>query len=332
MQRPELTEADYKLLRDSASEDLAVATAAQKKIAKAIELPLRQGIMAGDILDGIYTVENLLPGVSPEYWLDPLQPGTEKEMVAYTVSRQGYIPQRSMEADYVMVQTYTVANAQDWSLKLARDARWPIVGRFMEIFESGFVKKMNNDGWHTILASLANRNLNVYDGNAASGRFTLRALSLTQQVMRRKAGGNTTSLRQGKLTDVFTSIEGVEDMRSWTLAEIDEVTRREIFTAEDGFIKRIYGVNLHELFEFGVSQEYQNYFLNKLGGTLIAGDKEIAVGLDLSHDDCFMMPVREPLKVFDDMNMHRSQKAGVYGWTEVGFASLDDRRLIGISY
>jgi hypothetical protein len=332
MQRPELTEADYKLLRDTASSDLNVATAAQKKIAQAIERPLRKGIMAGDILDGIYTVENMLPGCSPEYPLDPLQPGTEKEMVAYTISRTGYIPQRSMEADYVTVQTYMVANAQDWSLRLARDARWPIIGRFMEIFEGGFVKKMNSDGWHTILASAANRDLQIYDGNAASGRFTLRAISLGQQVMRRKAGGNTTSIRQGKLTDLYLSIEGLEDMRSWTLAEIDEVTRREIFTAEDGVIKRIYGVNLHELFEFGVGQEYQTYWTNTLAGTLNAGDVELAIGLDLSHDDSFMMPIREALKVFDDMTMHRQQKAGVYGWSEVGFASLDDRRLLSLSY
>lgn len=316
------------LLQRSAAQDSSIANPAQYELAKALELPLRQGIMAGNITDGIFAPYNLAPGAAPEFPLDILTPGTEKEYVAYTIPYHGRIPERAIEGDYIMVPTYEVGNSIDWPLKLARDSRWDIVGRAMEIFEAGFVKKLNNDAWHTLLAAGADRNIIVYDGAAAAGRFTLRLISVMQQAMRRHAGGNTTSLRRGKLTDLYMSIEALEDMRNWTLAEVDEVTRREIFTAEDGMISRIYSVNLHELYEFGQNQEYQNYFLNDLGAALAPGDLELVVGLDLSKNDSFIMPIRAQLEVFNDELMHRQRRAGVYGWAEHGFVVLDNRRIV----
>ncbi len=316
------------LLQRSAAFDQSVAVPAQHELAKALELPLRQGIMAGNITDGIFEPMKLAPGAAPEFALDILTPGTEKEYVAYTIPYHGRIPERAIEGDYIMIPTYEVGSSIDWPLKLARDARWDIVGRAMQIFEATFVKKLNNDAWHTLLAAAADRNIVVYDANAAAGRFTLRLISIMQQAMRRHAGGNTTSVKGGRLTDLYMSIEALEDMRNWTLAEVDEVTRREIFTAQDGMINRIYSVNLHELYEFGINQEYQNYFLNDLGASLAPGDQELVVGLDLSQNNSFVMPIRAELEVFEDHMMHRQRRAGVYGWAEHGFAVLDNRRII----
>jgi hypothetical protein len=41
-----------------------------------------------------------------------------------------------------------------------------------------------------------------------------------------------------------------------------------------------------------------------------------------------MMPVRQDLQMFEDPTLHRQQKAGVYGWMELAFAVLDDRRAL----
>lgn len=319
------------LLRKSGDLDEYVARAAQREIATAaFELPLRQGIMNGDILiaEGIFDPYQLPPGAAPEFPLDILAPGTEKEMVAFTIPYHGYIPQASFQGDYVMVPTYEVGSGVDWPLRLARDARWDIVGRCLEIFEATFVKKMNDDGWHTLMAAAADRGIMIFDGNAASGRFTLRLISLLKQSMKRKAGGNTASRKKGSLTDIYMSVEALEDMRSWTLAEVDEVTRREIFTAQDGVINRIYNVNLHELYEFGVGQEYQDFSLNALGVTLNGTDQELVIGIDLNNKDSFVMPVREQLRVFNDDSMLRMRRGGVFGTQEHGMASLDGRRII----
>lgn len=328
------TVAMTQLLRDSGSTDHNQSAAATKELAVALETPLRKGVMSGDITSGIFERVSLEPGAAPEFPLDFVQPGTEKDYVAYTIPHQGRIPERNVEGDFVMVPTYEVGCAIDWLLKYARDARWDIVSRAMQVLEGAFIKKTNDDAWHTILAAGADRNIVVYDSAASAGQFTKRLVSLSKTVMRRNGGGNSTSVNHGQLTDMFLSPEGIEDIRDWGVDQIDEITRREIFQAQDGMLNRIYGVNLHSLDELGVGQEYQNFFTNELSGSLqtSGSDVELAVGLDLRTNDSFMNPVREEVQVWDDPTLHRQRRAGVYAWGEHGFAVLDNRRVVLMSF
>jgi|TARA_B100001094_G_scaffold327729_1_gene386567 hypothetical protein len=321
---PELTD----LLVRSGSAQREVATAANAEFAKALELPLRQGLLSGDILDGIFEPVRLAPGATPEFPLDFLAPGTEKDFVAYTIPNHGYIPERHVESDYVMVPTYDVGASIDYLLKYARDARWDVVGRAMEVLESSFVKKMNDDGWHTMLAAGVDRNVVVYDSDANASQFTKRLVSLLKTVMRRNGGGNSASNNRGLLTDLYVSPEAMEDIRNWGVDQVDEVTRREIYTAADGAINRVFGVNLNDLDELGVGQEYQLFYSNTLGASMPSGDTEIVVGLDLRKRDSFIMPVRQEVQIFEDESLHRQKRAGFYGWAEQGFAVLDNRRVI----
>lgn len=308
------------------------ALAATHELAKALELPLRQGVLYGNILDWVYQAVNFKQGSVIEFPLDFLAPGTEKNFVAYTMPNHGRIPERHVEGDIIRVSTYEIAASIDFLLKYARDARWDIVGRAMQVLEAQFIKKLNDDGFHTLLAAAVDRNIVVYDSSAAPGTFTKRLISLMQQVMRRGYGGNTTSTNRGHLTDIFMSPEALEDIRNWSWAEVDEITRREIFTSKDGQLNNIYGINIHDLDELGNGQQYQNYYLQQLGGTLASGDQELAVGLDLSGDaggsGTFLMPIREQLQIFEDDTMHRQRRIGWYGWQEQGFSILDERRLV----
>ena len=302
--------------------------AATSELAKALELPLRQGVMSGNILDGIFEAINLQPGATAEFPLDFLAPGTEKEFVAFTIPNHGRIPERHVEGDYVMVPTYDVGASIDWLLKYARDARWDVVGRAMEVLQGQFVKKNNDDGWHTLLSAGADRNILIYDGDASSGMFSKRLVSLMKVVMRRNGGGNSTSINRGELTDLYLSPEGHEDIRNWGVDEVDEFTRRDLITKEGGLLVRIFQVNLHTLDELGEGQEYQNFYTVDLSGTMPAGKNEILVGLDLRNNDSFVMPVRAPVQVFEDEALHRQRRAGMYGWAEHGFAALDPRRVL----
>jgi hypothetical protein len=271
------------------------------------------------------------PGSTSEFPLDLLAPGEEDEFVAYTNPGHGRIPERAVEGDYVMVPTYAITSSIDWLLRYARDARWDVIGRAAQVLEASFVKKMNDDGWHTLLSAGVDRNILVYDADAAAGQFTKRVVSLMKTVMRRNGGGNTGSLNRGRLTDVYLSPEALEDIRNWGVDQVDEVTRREIFQAADGSasLTRVFGINLHDMDELGESQEYQNFFSNELSGSLgPSSDVELVVGLDLQSNDSFIMPVRENVQVFEDDNLHRQQRAGMYGWAEMGFAVLDNRRVL----
>jgi hypothetical protein len=316
------------LLKRTGSADREVATAAARELAIAIQGPLRQGIMCGDITNGIFEQIVLQPGAAPEYPLDLLAPGTEKDYVAYTIPKIGRIPERNVEGDYVTVPTYEIGNSINWALRYARDARWDIVGRSLQVFRAGFVKKINDDAWHTLLAAALDRNIIVYDGDATAGQFTKRLVSLMKTVMRRNGGGNSTSANRGKLTDLYMSPESMEDIRDWKVDQVDEITRNQIFNAPDGSLSRIFGVTIHDIDELGEDQEYQNFYTNQLSGAVASGDLEIVVGLDLSKPNCFVMPIREDVQVFEDDGLHRSRQNGVYGWTERGVGVLSNTQCL----
>ena len=84
------------------------------------------------------------------------------------------------------------------------------------------------------------------------------------------------------MTDLYCSPEAIEDIRNWGVDQVDEVSRREIYVANDDgpAITRVFGVNLHDVFEFGDGQEYQTYFTSDLGGSIEGSDVELVIGLD----------------------------------------------------
>ena len=316
------------LLAKAGSGHTETASQALSLVAKAFQEPLREGLLAGDIVNGIYTVQDFSGLNGPvEYPLDFVPPGTQKEFTAWTMPNHGYIPQFNVEGDYTMVPTYRIAAAIDWLIRYSENARWDVAGRAMRVFEAMITKKMNDDGWHTLLAAGADRNIVVYDSDAGSGQFTKRLISLGKVIMRRNGGGNSATTNRSKLTDLFMSPESVEDIRNWGVDLADEFTRRELYLAEDGSGKllRVFGVNLHDIDELGEQQEYQNFFLNVIGGALPGGKLELAVGLDMNKKDVMMMPIKKQLEIFDDPALHRQGRSGVYGYAEIGMAILDNR-------
>lgn len=325
-----ITEELLELFKKSGSNVREEALQAQAEIAKAVELPLRQGIMYGDVTGGIFS--SVVDGTQ-EFPLDLLAPGTEGQYLAYTNPGYGYIPQRSVESDYVRVASYQLANSIDFALRYAKKANWNILERSMRVFEGGFVKKINDDAWHTLLMAAADRNILVYDDDAAAGQITKRLFSLMKITMKRNGGGNGPTSR-GRLTDCYLSPEGIEDIRNWGIDQLDDASRREVYKSADNGVPltRIYGLTLHEMFEFGDGQEYQDYFLTDIGGSLASSDKELVIGLDLSSNDSFVMPVTEGLEVFEDPVLHRQQRQGYYGWMELGFGVLDGRRVMAASF
>ena len=80
--------------------------------------------------------------------------------------------------------------------------------------------------------------------------------------------------------------------------------------------------------ELGSGQEYQTFYADQLAGTLQGSDSELIVGLDLNGNDSFVMPVKQEVQIFEDDALHRHQRAGFYGWAELGFAVLDNRRIL----
>lgn len=317
------------LLKRSGSKNREIAAAATVELLEALELPLREAVFSGDNLGGIFEV---IPatnsGNSVEFPLDVLAPGSEKDFVGFTLPKAGAIPTKQVDGDYVTVPTYEVGHGISWLRKYARQARWDIVGRCMEVLEAGMTKKRNDDGWHTLLAAGVDRNVLVFDGDAAAGQFTKRLVSLMKVIMRRNGGGNSTSINRQKLTDLYVSVEAMEDVRNWNVDQLDEVSRREIYVAEDGAVNKIFGVFIHDMDELGEGQEYQDFFTNVLSGAMASGDVELVVGLNQAKKGSFVHPVASELTMYPDESLGHHRRAGALAEAEWGFAALSNRQVV----
>lgn len=318
------------LLKASASNDPRVAFDAQRQILEQAQAALREGILDGDIVGqyGIFVPQDMTGGEPLEWPLDFVVPGTESEYAAYTIPGMGYIPEKHIEGDYVTIPTYDVGAAIDFALKFARNGRWDVVARALQVLELMFVKKSNLDAWKCLIAAAVDRNVLVTDSLAPASYLTKRLISLMKTQMQRSGGGNLSSLNPMKLTDAFTSPENIDDARTWDLTQIDDVTRRLIYTSEDGLVN-LFGVDVHPLNELGASQAFQTFY-ESIGGTYGASDTELVIGLDLQPESVgtFVNPVRQELEIFPDEALHRQRRQGYYGWREHGFGVLDNRRVI----
>jgi hypothetical protein len=328
-------------LRLTASPDADTRVVAQKAFAAELNSPLRQGIFDRDNLGEIYERQLLAPGATANYPLDFVKPGTEDNFIAFTMPKQGRVPERHVEGDELWVPTYRIANSIDWDIRYAEEARFDVIMRAIRVYEAGFVRKINSDGWRTILGAADGRGLVVtalggapFTGSTlvptpAGGQFTKELISRMKTAMTRAAGGNGNS---GRLTDVYLSMEAMEDIRAWDVDEIDEFTRREIFVSREQGLASIYGVVLHEMTEFGEEQEYEAFLTDTLGRShqtvSSVALREFCIGLDLSTMDSFVSPIRKELETYEDPALYRQQRAGIYGWIELGFSVLDARRVL----
>ncbi len=327
------------LLRAMADRDQRKAEAARKAFAAELVAPLRRGIFDADNLGDIYTPQVIPYGATASYPLDFVRPGDEDSYTAYTLAEQGRLPERRVEASEINVPTFKIGNSIDWDIKFMKEARWDVVKRALQVFEAGFVRKINSDGWRTVLAAAADRGLVVEASGTAAftgsssclttppnpGEFTKELVSRLHTAMTRGAGGNGNG---GRLTDLYLSLEAMECVRSWDASRIDEFTRREIFTSADKGLAQIYGVIMHSMTEFGQDQEYDAFLETVLSLAKPGGTEQFCVGLDLTADDSFVMPIKEELEVYDDDALTRFQRMGVFGWMRHGFACLDNRRVL----
>lgn len=313
-----------KLHEQMGSTDISVAAEALHQYAQALELPLRKAIFDCDIVSGIFEKMPVAPTSCVEFPVDPVQPGTERDYIAYAIPDCASLPCAMMQGDYVMVPTYLLGNCVEWCTRKARFNNF-IAQRSVEAFKAGFVKKINDDAWHLLLAAGLDRNIIVYNAEATSGLFTKRLLSLMKTIMRRNGGGNSTCMNRGELTDLYVSPEALDDIFNWNEDQVDDMTRNRIFN--QGGLSSINGVNLHAIDELGASQEYQTYYTSDLAGTMPTGTQELVVGLDLRNRDSFVMPVSQELQTYTEFS-GRTGRSSLSGTMEIGLGVLVGSRIL----
>ncbi len=317
------------LLRATAGND-EVSKEHQKALCQVLKQAWRQGVLEPDTLEGIFDPIQLEAGTDAKFPLDIYTPSDSEgdSRKAFVVPKEGAIPNRNIDSGELHVITYKIGNAISWGLDYARDARWDVIARAIEIYTNGFTQKINDDGWHALLAAGASNSV-VVDSAATSGVYSKRLTTNLQTAIKRLAGG-----RNSKVTDIYLSPEAIADIRNFDTGSsggqiVTDPTLQSLMDS-DGFapFMGMFGTRFHELQELGVGQEYQDYLVSTLGVSVPASKEEFCVALDLSNRDSFVMPVREDMQMFSADDLHREMKGGVYGWAEFGLAVLDSRRTL----
>ena len=197
----QITDKEKNLLRATASENEAEAAVHSQALAQTLDKAWRAGVLEPDLLTGIFDKVMLAQGAEAKFPLDLYSPTKESQGLykAFVIPNVGKVPEQPVEGDEIFVPTYKVANSIDWALSYARDARWDIIARAMNVYANGFTRKMNDDGWHVILKS-ASVNSVSSDSAATSGAFTKRLVTGMMTDIVRLTGG-----RGSKLTHIYVS-------------------------------------------------------------------------------------------------------------------------------
>jgi len=325
---------------------------AYKAFAAALTTPILQAIDRDSIMRQLFAVERLGAGAQASY---PV--AEDFEIPVWVLPGLGYVAQNFIEGigEEVYVPTFTIDASGDWKLTYARDSRIDIAARAAEKAAKAIAEYEEECGWRVILPAatsrffgkglLGSRPAPIYEINPAStGAGYLSKELINKMIVGFKRIGRT-------LTDLYVSPEDAADIREWTDTDIDPVTRREIFQA--GGMGNIWNVALHEVQHLGATglyningsssaygkfladsgtEAFNSYTLDNpnvtgADGTVTTLGETQVLGFDLSVNDSLVMPIRKEYEAYDDPTLLRVQKAGFFGWEEIGFACLDPRML-----
>jgi hypothetical protein len=304
--------------------------------------PIRSGELDEDTISDIYLRTAIPAGTIIDYPIDFYQSSDRDKFWAYTIPDVGYLPQRHASAGSVKVNTYRSGNAIDVYYSYLEQARWDILQRSMEVFQNGFVKKLNHDGWACLLGTAAYRNVLVSDASAPASTITPRLISLMQVFMKRNGGGNLQS-NGYRLTDLYFSPEAIASMRTWDASLVPEAFRERMFSAGAGLpISNLFGINFNEHIDFGVGQPMQQMLVTPepeggLGVVLPPGTEELCLGMDRTNTKNwakapYTVPKggSSPLDYFIDDSSYtrRSQVFGIVGMMNCGFVCLESSTLL----
>jgi len=325
--------------------------AAYRAFAAALTTPILQKIELESIMRSMFAVERLAPGAQAVY---PV--AEDFEIPVWVLPGLGRAAQNFIEGigEEVYVPTFTINASADWKLTYARDSRIDIATRAAARTAKDLANYEEECGWRVITPAatsaftgkglLGPRPAPIYEVAPTSTG----AGYLSKELVNKMIVGFQRTGRQ--LTDLYISPEDAADIREWTDTDIDPVTRREVFQAAG--MGSIWGVTMHVVQHLGAtglyningnsseygkfiadgSEEYNAYSLENANvisadGTVSTLGETQIYGFDMTTNDSLVMPIRKDYEAHDDPTLLRSQKAGYFGWAEIGFACLDARML-----
>ena len=351
------TPEQVELIKAMGSKSPEISRPATEAFAAFIGPVVQRVLQQANTASYIYTDVEYDEDDNPSYPLDLFydQNGKDPYTTIWSQQMAGGLPSSQIAGNAELkIATYKLDSAVSFLKKYARKSRLDVVSKGIERMANEILVKQDRNAWAVALKGLAEAKGKWGTGTAGDnvvarldGAFGLADLNALMTKMKRLnasyANGSPQAAYSKGITDLFVSAEVVEDIRAISYNPYSEAAEQVGDGVKDEMYRsagfgNLFGVNIVDLYEFGVNQKY-----NTLYGTLadntagdLTGAQEIMVGVDRSVD-AFVRPVARNSETGgtftalpDDQYAQRQDKVGFYGGLEEGRVLLDARAIVGL--
>lgn len=349
------TEEQVELIKAMASKNRDIAYEAQALLANFIGPVLAEVINNAPVLSNMFRPLQYNADDNPSLPLDLYYDITAEDYITvYSQSMPGGLPtnQVAPTAAELKVATYTLDSAVSFDRRYAAKSRLDVVGKTFTRMAQEILLKQEKTSANLVLGTLADRR---NDGNvfgqisANGGQFLLADLNKLLTASKRlhaSWSGGTPDARHDGLNVLLLSPEVIEDMRGMAYNPIDtkgspagvtslagyatDDIRNKLFNSS-GEMPNFFGVQLHEIWQFGPGRQFTNIY-NGLAGTAVT---DLVVALNTNRDSLLKVIATDSESgsefslMADDQYSIRQQKIGYYGSLEEGRVVLDSRVILG---
>ena len=365
------TPEQVELIKAMGSRNPAVASEASEAFAAFLGPVVREVLYQAATTAGIYTDAPFDEDDHPSYPLDLYYNEGDNFIQVWSQNMAGGLPTSHVAGlEELKISTYRLDSAVSMNKRYARKARLDVVSKAVERMANEIVVKQDRNGWAIILKALADASTDglkhLVNSTAVASSFNLNDLN---NMMRRigrinasYAGGTPVEPYSRGITDLYVSPEVVGDIRAFAyqaiqygtgtvaaapgVTDLPDQVRTDIYNAAGQ--QSIYGTNIVELLELGVSKKYQTLLATFTGSTaypaidgsgtdtVLSTDSTI-IGIDNGRG-AFVRPIArgeggETFTALPDDQFYaaRQDKLGFYGFLEEGRVCLDARAIVGFN-
>ena len=371
------TPEQVELIKALGSKNRLVAAEASEAFAAFLGPVIHRVSLQAGTASQIYTDAPFDENDSPSYPLDLYYQELNNGYVSvWSQTLAGGLPsaQDVSAIQELKIATYRLDSAVSINKRYARQARLDIIAKLVERMSQEVLVKQERNAWAVMLKALGEASTTPQGGSALkhyteAGTLTQFKLDDLNKLMTRVkrineswAGGTPADPYSTGLTDLYVAPEIKEKIRAFAYNPLNTVggvrtagggtatstesaialpdgMREEIY--RNAGMQEIYGVNIVELIELGLSKKYNILFDNYIatiptGATFDPSVHQILVGVDNTKGALIraVATSSETGSQFnvqpDDQFLQRSDKAGFYGSLEEGRLCIDARALSGI--
>lgn len=371
------TPEQVELIKALGSKNRLVAAEASEAFAAFLGPVIQRVILQAGTASQIYTDAPFDENDSPSYPLDLYYQELNNGYVSvWSQTLAGGLPsaQDVSAVQELKIATYRLDSAVSINKRYARQARLDIIAKLVERMSQEVLIKQERNAWAVMLKALGEASTTPQGGSAlkhyiaagTAGQFKLddlnKLMTRVKRINESWAGGTPADPYSTGLTDLYVSPEIKEKIRAFAYNPLNTVggvrtaggsststesaialpdgMREEIY--RNAGMQEIYGVNIVELIELGLSKKYNILFDSYISETTTLGQAfdpstyQILVGVDNTKGALIraVATTSETGSQFnvqpDDQFLQRSDKAGFYGSLEEGRICIDARALSGI--